>query len=304
MAKSGAHSLPAKERQAAIADAVTVGRRLGLRIAEPIVLSDNLNLIVEMRPAGVVARVAVRTALVRSSQALGDSLRLAHFLASAGLPVAPVAGGIDPGPHTGPATGRAMTFWRLLEPGPAGTSVDARAAGRSLRAIHEAAAGWDGELGHLGPLVEIDRLIERIAPHRPRAAEELRSFRAAVVVPDGPVQAVHGDAHLGNVFVVPGGQVWIDWEESWRGPVAWDLACLDHRRRVFGELVEPIGAAFAAYGPVDEADVEAWAPVVATWALAWGAVGAVELGQSISSRARRRRSWLTRWLEGIRASGE
>jgi aminoglycoside phosphotransferase (APT) family kinase protein len=297
MARSGAHSLPAADRQAAIADAVAVGRALGLRIEEPVLLSDNLNLLVELRPAPVVARVAVRTGLVRSAEALGDSLRLATFLASAGLPVAPAADRIDPGPHTGPLTGRTLTFWRLLQPAAAGASVDPQEAGRTLRAMHEAALGWDGPLRHVGPLGEIDRLIEHIATARGRDAAELGAFRAAIDVPDRPVQPVHGDAHLGNVFAVPGGQVWIDWEESWRGPVEWDLACLDHRRRVFGELAEPIGAALGGYGPVDEAAIDAWAPVVALWALAWGTMGAIELGESISANAIGRRRWLRRWLK-------
>lgn len=292
MARSGAHSLAPDERGAAIADAVSVGRSLGLRIDEPVLLSDNLNLIVELRPARVVARVAVRTAIVRSPAALGDSLAFASHLVAAGLPVAPPADDIDPGPHLGPTTGRPMTFWRLLETGPPNASVDPREAGRSLRAIHEAAVGFEGTLRHIGPIAEIARLAERIAPQRPAAAEEIRGFLTRIVIPDGPVQALHGDAHLGNVFVERERQVWIDWEESWRGPVAWDLASLDHRRRVFGQLTGPIAAAFAAYGAVDGVAIDAWSPVVALWALAWGTAGAIELGESISSNARTRRGWL------------
>lgn len=292
MARSGAHSLSPAARRDAIADAVAVGRSLGLAIDDPVVLSDNLNLIVHLRPAPVVARVAVRTALVRPPEALGDSLRLAAFLAAADLPVAPPADEVDPGPHVGPATGRPMTFWRLLEGGPSNASVDPGEAGRSLRAIHEAAAAFDGPLRHVGPIAEIGRLADRIAPVRPAAAEEIRRFLSRIEVSDGPVQAVHGDAHLGNMFVGPERQVWIDWEESWRGPIAWDLAALDHQRRVFGQLAGPISAAFASYGPVDDVAIDAWSPVVALWALAWGTAGAIELGESISSNARTRRRWL------------
>jgi len=292
VAKSGAHALPAGDRAAAIADAVAVGRSLGLAIDAPAVLSDSLNLIIHLRPSPVIARVATRTALVRSPEALGDSLSLAAFLAAAGLPVAPPVDDVDPGPHLGSVTRRPMTLWRRLEPAPAGAVVDPRRAGRTLRSIHEAGMSFDGPLRHLGPIEEIGRLVGRISADRPAAAAEIRTWAARIDVPVEAAQAVHGDAHLGNVYPAAGGQFWIDWEESWRGPIAWDLACLDHRRRVFGEQRAEIDAAFAAYGAVDEAAIEAWAPVVALWALAWGTVGAIELGESISQNAERRRSWL------------
>jgi Ser/Thr protein kinase RdoA (MazF antagonist) len=291
VARSGAHSLSAAARNAAIADAVAVGKRLGLAVDAPVVLSDNLNLIVHLRPSPVVARVAVRTQRVRSVAVLGDSLGLVTFLAGRGLPVAPPTGDVDPGPHIGPATGRAMTLWRLLEEIP-DELIDPSVAGATLQAIHAAGAGFRGPLRHDGPLAEVERLADLIPRDRPADADRIRRFRAAIVVPAAPTQAVHGDAHLGNVLATSVGQVWIDWEESWLGPVAWDLACLDHRRRVFGEQRTEIGAAFAAYGEVDEAAIDAWAPVVALWALAWGTAGAIELHEDISDNAKTRLRWL------------
>ena len=139
MARSGAHSLSMVARNAAIADAVAVGRRLGMQIDDPVVLSDNLNLIVHLRPSPVVARVAVRTGRVRSAEALGDSMALAAFLAGAGLPVAPPIDHLDPGPHIGPATGRAMTLWRFLVVA-SDDRIDPSLAGATLLAIHTAAA--------------------------------------------------------------------------------------------------------------------------------------------------------------------
>jgi hypothetical protein len=75
-----------------VADTVAVGRRLGLAVDDPIVLKDSLNLLVWLRPAPVVARVQVRTGLVRRPEALADSLALARHLAEAGLPVSPPVG--------------------------------------------------------------------------------------------------------------------------------------------------------------------------------------------------------------------
>jgi aminoglycoside phosphotransferase (APT) family kinase protein len=107
------------------------------------------------------------------------------------------------------------------------------------------------------------------------------------------VQALHGDAHLGNVMVTSTGPLWGDWEESWRGPTAWDIAALEHRRRVFGDLDAEIGAALAAYGPYDDAAVEAWGDVVTVWAAAWGVFFARER-PDWGDGARRRLAWLER----------
>ena len=38
--------------------------------------------------------------------------------------------------------------------------------------------------------------------------------QARVEVPVAPVQALHGDAHLGNVRLTASGLRWLDWEES------------------------------------------------------------------------------------------
>src|SRR5215831_8190788 len=67
-------------------------------------------------------------------------------------------------------------------------------------------------------------------PRRPRRAE--RSYR-----PDhgraGDARArveqvvLHGDAHHGNLLAAPDrGWLWIDLEETGRGPAAWDLATM------------------------------------------------------------------------------
>ena len=294
MARAGAHSLSIADRDAALADAIAVGRALGLAVDEAVVLSDNLNLIVELRPSPVVARIAVRTAQVRAPDALGDSLALAGFLAERGLPVGAPVDDLDAGPHRGPGTGRPMTLWKLLPGTRPNEPADPEFAGRTLRALHEAASGYPGPLRHVGPLEEVARLATVIHADRPESAAWFREILARIEVPTADVQALHGDAHLGNVLATATGAVWIDWEESWRGPLAWDHACLDHRRRVFGELGDEINAAFAAYGPVDDDAIDAWAPVVALWALAWGTRGAIELGEDVSDRALARRAYLER----------
>ena len=279
---------------ALVADAVAVGRRLGLVVDAPVVLRDSLNLVVWLRPAPVVARVQVRTGLVRDPDAAADSLALAGYLAARGLPVSPPAGGIDPGPHVG-TTGQTMTLWRRLEIDR--EPADPAVCGSSLRRLHEEAAGFDGPLRHVGPVEEIGRLAEVLRPLLPEEAARLLEMRSRLNLPDGAVQALHGDAHLGNVVLTPRGVCWLDWEESWRGPIAWDLACLAHRRATYGQIAAETDRAFAGYGPHDADAVNPWLPAVALWAGAWGLVGEAE-GLGWSEQARRRLAWVEERLGG------
>lgn len=70
-------------------------------------------------------------------------------------------------------------------------------------------------------------------------------------------QAVHGDAHLGNVLSTSRGAVLTDWEDAFLGPVEWDLATFVSRARTFGEENAFVEAAMRAYdGDADAALVE------------------------------------------------
>jgi phosphotransferase family enzyme len=271
-----------------VADAVAIARGYGLRVDDPVVLKDSLNLLVWLRPSPVVARIHARTSLVRSPDAAADSLALARHLAAAGLPVSPPADDVDPGPHTG-TTGPSMTFWRHLDVSP--EAPDPVEAGRSLRELHEAMATYPGRLSHVGPLDEIARLARLLAPHRPDEAARILALRERLDLPDLAVQPLHGDAHVGNVVVASGRLRWLDWEESWRGPIAWDLACVEHRRATFGEAADDIQRALAGYGPYDADAVGAWMPAYALWAAAWGFLGDVDGLDWWVEGARRRLAW-------------
>jgi Ser/Thr protein kinase RdoA (MazF antagonist) len=286
--------------RAATSAAVAVGRGLGLRIAEPVLLGDHHNVLVWLRPSPYVARVATRTALVRGPEILAESVALARFLAEAGLPVTWPAREVEPGPHL--FDGWQMTLWEHVENDPAHPDLahpDPAQVGHSLRVLHEAARLFPGELTAGDPASEVRRICRLVEAYRPAEAEQLRAAVDGLSLPALETQPLHGDAHLDNVLSTPRGLLWSDWEECWRGPIAWDLACLDHRRRVFGELEEPISAALQAYGPHDEEALAAYARLVATWAAAWGVLHAAESGE-LSPRTARRLAW----IKGVASTDE
>ena len=73
---------------AAVRAAVTVAARFGLAAEEPAVLADGANIVVYLRPAPVVAKVAASTTAVRSDVAgwLQRELDVSAFLDAEGAP--------------------------------------------------------------------------------------------------------------------------------------------------------------------------------------------------------------------------
>src|SRR3954454_3840110 len=108
------------------------------------------------------------------------------------------------------------------------------------------AGPWAARLAAAGTIAPGDAaLLDRIG----------RRLAARLEALDAPVQALHGDAHLRNVVRTARGPLWNDFEDTFRGPREWDLACLDAWARVFGNDPGPVAAALAGYGPPGDPDV-------------------------------------------------
>ncbi|OZM73865.1 hypothetical protein CFN78_06065 [Amycolatopsis antarctica] len=208
-----------------------LGARLDLPDAEPEILKDGANLLVKL--GSVVAKVATTTALVRPGVAawLERDVTLARFAGARGVPVVRPCDEPPPGPHH--QDGFAATFWRYT-PHEQGRRPESARTGELLGVLHEALAGYRGALPEDGPAREIDDVLslldatdlpaELLGALRDRAPDTVAA--AATATADWPVQALHGDAHPGNLLITPDGPVWIDFEDAWRGPIAWDLAVL------------------------------------------------------------------------------
>ena len=252
----------------ALAAAVAEARAHGLAVHDPVVLHDGVNAVVHLRPAPVVARVATLTPLLRPDAARQPrrDLALATALAAAGAPVLTPSDVLPPGPHE--RDGLTLSFWRFVEvlperPSPvvAGTTL-----ARLLAVLADVDPGWDGDPLDT-PLADLavfgERGVELGAPAGLVAAtgELLDSVRPHLV---GPVQPLHGDAHPGNLLRTPAGWVWADLEDTCRGPVGWDLACLRRTSRLDGRAAvdampgAPADEEFAPFGWLRALHAASW----------------------------------------------
>jgi hypothetical protein len=227
----------------AVAAAIAVAESFGLRCSDPVVLHDGANVIVHLRPAPVVARVATRVALIRPGVAawLARDIEITSYLSERGVPV--VAPCVDPpaGPHQ--YGGHTLTFFEYVPHDPGYVCTPAE-VGRLLGELHEALRDYPGELRTDGPIADLR--------HSSGLVDDAEVERLAALVGDLPSQPLHGDAHPGNLLASPNGLVWNDFEDTWRGPLGWDLACLANTRRLDGWAGV---AAYPAPPPREEIDV-------------------------------------------------
>jgi len=240
----------------AVEAAVEVARAHGVPCDDPVVLREAWHVLVHLRPAPVVARVTSGAPGVDPAD-VERELSIASHAARAGAPVVRPSDLLPPGPHR--RDGHTLVFWRhLVRAG----DVDVAAAGRGLRAIHDALADYAGELPRAGRAEEVRAMLARF----PRSDDvELLCELASRELPEG--QALHGDSHLFNCIQTAAGPIWHDLETACRGPREYDLAALVLRDR-WGESNPEARAAIAAYGSYDEELLELALPVYAAWVAA------------------------------------
>lgn len=243
-------SLSADERAAvtarAVAAALNVAERYGIQVEEPAILAERYAVRVHLRPAPLVARVSTFTALLRPpiESWLGRELSVAQFLAERGAPVVPPSDLLPAGPHL--QDGFAISFWTHVPPSPDEPPAP-EVAGSMLAELHGVLREYPGELPLLAPpLNDIPRGLDRIeqlgtvlpasdVSMLRRVADRL--LPAVSAVEAGALQPLHGDAHVYNLIPTARGPLWNDFEDTCRGPVAWDLSTLS----------DPEGKMLAAY---------------------------------------------------------
>jgi len=198
---------------------------------------QNGNTLVLRLSESLVARVVNDPGGPRQASAWFErEIAVAEYLARHGAPVIPVHPDIPPGPHE--HLGYPVNFWQFVksiseEPEPA-------AIGRSLFACHALLEKFTGELPELAILDESLSLLDTLREKElfppdvlQLLHDRLTSSRNALRA--FPFQPLHGDAHLGNLMNTTRGLLWTDWEDTFLGPVEWDLASVIWNARILDE---------------------------------------------------------------------
>jgi hypothetical protein len=178
---------------------------------------------------------------------------VAQHLAKNGAPVIPMHPDIPPGPHE--HLGYPINFWRFVtrideEPAP-------EAVGRTLFHCHQVLSAFAEPLPPLAIITETIHLLETLERRGlfPKTTLQLLdghltdSVNILAVLPHQPL---HGDAHYGNLMNTTDGLLWTDWEDTFAGPVEWDLASIIWNARVLDEdhdTADRILEAYQAMGP-------------------------------------------------------
>jgi hypothetical protein len=246
----------------------------GLRVTDPVILRDQLNVLVHLRPAPVVARVAGTIARVRPGTTWQRrEVAIAGHLDRIGAPVVAPSEELPPGPHE--HDGRVISFWRHVEPR---GEADPVAAGRALAECHEGLRSFSGSLPVLAGVTEAEALLMKLAAEEAldrqtatRFLHRIEDLHATLGSLRSPIQPLHGDAHLNNVINGPDGPLWNDWEDTCVGPLGWDAACLKLTRDG-GERAE---AALAASGVhLDPGELGLWVEARSLQVAVWRAFSA------------------------------
>ena len=247
----------------AVAAAGAVATAHGLARDQAIVVYSGSNVLVHLRPVPVVARVMTGTVALHDdpSRWLEREISVLEFLAPSGLAVAP-SPLIAPGPHHHDGLWMTFSEW-IPDVEPATDLEDARRLGQALRDLHDALRPFEGELGSLRALREdIERLHRQLQPADGREDEAISSLGARLdalqdVVFESilPTQALHGDASLSNLLHTPRRLVWNDFEDTFRGPVHWDVAGYVISLRTRGASSSFVRQMFDAYRWDDEQEL-------------------------------------------------
>ena len=240
----------------AVEAAVAVADAYGVHCEKPVVLGEAWHVLVHLWPSPVVARVTSGAPGVDPAD-VERELAVARHAARAGAPVVRPSDLLPPGPHR--HGGHTLVFWQYIA---RAGELDAGAAGRGLRTIHDSLADYDGDLPRAGRAEEVRAMLQ---PFPPSDDVELLCELASRDLPEG--QALHGDAHLFNCIQTSAGPVWHDLETACRGPREYDLAALvlDDRS---GDADPEARRALAAYGSYDEELLEQALLAYAAWVAA------------------------------------
>ena len=222
---------------------------------------------------------------------------IAQHLTTRGAPVIPLHPDLPPGPHE--HLGFPLNFWEFVtrveaEPEPHGI-------GRTLQQCHAIMRDFPERLPKLAILTESLAILKDrldLPRHTRRSSQTLRDHLTTSIemLSDCPHQPLHGDAHMGNLMNTTCGLLWTDWEDTFAGPVEWDVASVIWNARILEEDHATADAIVDAYrdagGELDMAILEQCMIGRAAVMTAWYPILYPEPNQERQTRLHRRIEWL------------
>ncbi|GAA0618590.1 aminoglycoside phosphotransferase family protein [Kribbella sandramycini] len=213
------------EARRATAAAVSTATELGLHVDEAIVLSDSNRLVVRLLPCDTVARVTPLTHFASAAQ----EVELVRLLARTDSPVAPLEPRVEACVFG--HEGFQVTMWAYSAPAPSQVLPPAEYA-RTLAHLHAGLRQINLTTPHFMDRVtatQRDAASHDVTPDlapadRSLLTNALHDLGRSILDRGRPDQLLHGEPHPMNLLTTTNGPLFIDFENTARGPVEYDLA--------------------------------------------------------------------------------
>lgn len=197
----------------------------------------------------LVARIVTDTTGPRSGTTwLQRETAIAAHLTQQGAPIIPLHPNLPPVAHL--HQGYAMNFWTYVTALP--TAPDPDIIGRTLHECHRALASLPEPLPTLAIVEESLTILEQAEVQQaltPAEIDLLSHHLRCSLQALGPLphQALHGDAHMGNLLMTTRGLLWTDWEDAFSGPIEWDIASVIWNAQILEEDHDSVEKILTSY---------------------------------------------------------
>ena len=235
------------------------------------VLQNSSTVVVRLTETLVARVVQDRDGPRQGTEWFARENAIALHLTQHGAPVVPLHPDLPPGPHE--HLGYPLNFWEFVTRIEA--EPDAREVGRTMRQCHEIMRSFAEPLPKLAIITESLAILNSRELFPAATQQMLRDHLTASLesLADYPQQPLHGDAHMGNLMNTTRGLLWTDWEDTFAGPVDWDVASIIWNAHLSDEDHATVNAILSAYreagGVIDERALQqclvARAAVITAW---------------------------------------
>lgn len=211
----------------AVAAATATASTLGLPVDDAVVLNDSNRLVVRLTPCDTVARVTPLTHHAGHQASPEREVDVVNQLARTDSAVATLDARVAPRIYV--RDGFTITLWTHHEPlqSPP-VPVD---YAQALRRLHAGLGQIELATPHVMARVAAvqhdvasrDLTPDLAAADRTLLATTLDELRRSITDRHVPEQLLHGEPHPANVIITKAGPLFIDFENTTRGPVEYDL---------------------------------------------------------------------------------